>query len=119
MEITLGPASGGPASDRLRRRLLDLIRSGELAPTAKLPPVRALAESLGIAPGTVARVYRELEQEGVLETRGRNGTVVAGSTDPVAQQAEAAAAAFAARARTLGLGTDEALRLVRAALGEG
>ncbi|BDZ45442.1 GntR family transcriptional regulator [Naasia aerilata] len=117
MDITLGPADGAPASDRLRRRILEQIRSGELPPTAKLPPVRALAERLGVAPGTVARVYRELEQEGVLETRGRNGTVVAGSEDPVARQAEEAAAAFADRARALGLGTDEALRLVRTAMG--
>jgi DNA-binding transcriptional regulator YhcF (GntR family) len=117
VEITLGPADGAPASDRLRRRILELIRSGDLPPTTKLPPVRTLAESLGIAPGTVARVYRELEQEGVLETHGRNGTVVAGSTDPVRRQAEAAASAFADRARALGLGAEEALQLVRTALG--
>ena len=116
MDFALDPTDRAPASDQLRRQLLERIRSGALPASSKLPTVRGLAEDLGVAPGTVARVYRELEQEGVLETRGRHGTVVAASADPVLHQAELAAATFADRIRSLGIDADEAVALVRAAL---
>ena len=49
-----------------------------LPPGTRLPTVRALAETLGVAANTVARAYRELEHAGVVTTRGRSGTVVNG-----------------------------------------
>jgi DNA-binding transcriptional MocR family regulator len=52
------------------------VREGGLAAGAALPPVRALATELGVAPGTVAGAYRILRQRGVIETAGRNGTRV-------------------------------------------
>lgn len=45
---------------------------------SRLPTVRRLAADLGIAPGTVGRAFRELEVEGILESRGRHGTHVKG-----------------------------------------
>jgi DNA-binding transcriptional MocR family regulator len=52
------------------------VRGGSLPGGATLPPVRDLAGSLGVSPGTVAKAYQMLRQRGVVETAGRNGTRV-------------------------------------------
>lgn len=59
------------------------VRSGRLAPGAALPPVRGLAEQLGVAPATVAAAYSQLRRRGIIATAGRNGTRVR-STTPIA-----------------------------------
>ncbi|WP_203579233.1 GntR family transcriptional regulator [Microbacterium hibisci] len=114
--IVIDPSSPVPPFEQLRAGLIDAVASGELAPGSRLPTVRRLAEDLGIAPGTVARAYRELEAAGIIETRGRNGTFVAFDADPARQQLQRAAAAFAAQVRELRLDADEALAMVTAAL---
>lgn len=81
LPLRLDPAAETPVSEQLRTQLVELIRSGTLAGGTRLPPVRTLAADLGVAPNTVAKVYRTLEREGVVTTAGRLGTVVA-DTDP-------------------------------------
>lgn len=75
--MDLGSAT--PPYEQIRSQVSSLIALGTLAPGTRLPTVRSLAADLGIAAGTVARAYRELEQSGLVETRRRNGTVVAGT----------------------------------------
>ncbi|MFD1831140.1 aminotransferase class I/II-fold pyridoxal phosphate-dependent enzyme [Streptomyces desertarenae] len=52
------------------------VGSGELEPGRLLPPLRALADELGVNPNTVAAAYRTLRERGVIETAGRRGSRV-------------------------------------------
>ncbi len=52
------------------------VAGGELLPGDALPPVRALADGLGVSPGTVAAAYAALRDRGVVETAGLRGTRV-------------------------------------------
>jgi DNA-binding transcriptional regulator YhcF (GntR family) len=116
--LTVDPRSPVPPFEQLRVQLLEQVQSGELAFGAKLPTVRRLAEDLGLAPGTVARTYRELEQNGIIQTRGRNGTFVAWSRDEAERLVQDAARAYADRIRSLGFDSDRAVAIVQRALSE-
>jgi DNA-binding transcriptional regulator YhcF (GntR family) len=111
MPLSVDTMAAEPPFEQVRAQLEAQIRSGDLPAGERLPTVRRLADDLGIAANTVARAYRELEQAGLIATRGRAGSFVAGAG--VEREARAAAAAYVARARELGLGADEALRHVR------
>lgn len=67
-----------PPYEQLRRQLADLVTSGAVPVGARLPPVRQLAADLGLATGTVARAYRELESAGLVTGRRGGGTRVQG-----------------------------------------
>lgn len=113
--VTVDVLDPTPPYEQLRRQLADLIGSGVLGAGDRLPPVRQLAADLGLAAGTVARTYRELEQAGYVRSRRGGGTRVAPSPPSAAtpQRAlEDAAAAYLERARVLGLGPDEAIATV-------
>ena len=114
--FTIDPSSTTPPFEQLRVQVIEAVRAGSLAAGSKLPTVRALAGQLGLAVNTVARAYRELEGDGVIETRGRLGSFIAATGDVTHQQAQLAAIAYADRIRQLGLPADEALGLVRDAL---
>lgn len=82
-----------------------------------MPTIRQLAVELGLAAGTVARAYRELEADGVLHTARRRGTVVgAPPADPPADQVTALTEDYVARVRALGADRDTVLAAVRTAL---
>lgn len=116
--LSVDPRSAVPPFEQLRVQFLALIDSGKLAAGTRLPTVRRLAEDLGIAPNTVARTYRELESDGMIETRGRHGSFVSSHGSVVEQRAQEAAAEYAARVRSLGVSSETAIGLVVAALSE-
>ena len=114
--IVIDPASPTPPFEQLRAQYVAAIASGELPPGSRLPTVRRLAGGLGLAPGTVARAYRELETTGLIETRGRYGTFVSVDENAALGQIQRAAAAFAEQVRGLRVDTDQAIAAVIAAL---
>ncbi len=73
----------GPKYMRLLTALENGIRAGTLPPGYKLPPVRELAWSIGVTPGTVARAYRLATEEGLLEATVGRGTFVRGAARTV------------------------------------
>ena len=101
--ITVDPDSGVAPWRQVRDQLLHLIRAGALPVGARLPAIRQLAGDLGLAAGTVARVYRELEADGILHTARRQGTVVAGVPQVPGGELAHAAAEYVARAVALGV----------------
>ncbi|GIE98783.1 GntR family transcriptional regulator [Paractinoplanes rishiriensis] len=117
MDIRIDHGSPTPPYEQVRLRIAELAAAGLLPAGTKLPPVRVLAADLGLAVNTVARAYKELEAAGLVETRGRLGTVVTSRAAGTSSQAQRAAAAYAEQTRALGVAPETALALVRAALG--
>ena len=115
MNLAVDLASGVPPFEQVREGIRARVDSGALLPGFRLPPVRALAAELDLAANTVARAYKELEALGVVETRGRAGTYVAGHG--VSSSVRAAASAYVSSVRALGLDDDEAIEAVRRAMG--
>lgn len=70
-------SSGVPIYVQLKEQVRHAIETGALNPGDQLPAMRNLAEILVINPNTAMRVYRELEQEGILEIRHGLGVFVA------------------------------------------
>lgn len=79
--FTLDPHTATPVYEQLVECVLRDVSAGELAVGDRIPPVRALAAELGLAAGTVAKAYREMETRGIIETRGRKGTFIAQGRD--------------------------------------
>jgi DNA-binding transcriptional regulator YhcF (GntR family) len=119
VRISLDRSSPEPLSEQLAKAIAQRIRRGSLAPGGRLPTVRALAEDLELAPNTVAKAYRILEAEELVEGRGRQGTFVVERPPVRPVKADAllndAARAFVARAHQLGISDADARGAVRRA----
>ncbi|MFJ9665997.1 GntR family transcriptional regulator [Streptomyces sp. NPDC101219] len=116
MSLKIRIDDSAPPYEQVRAQISEQARSGALPVGYRLPTVRGLAQTLGLAANTVAKAYRALEADGVIETRGRNGTLVAAAGSAAEREAATAAQGYAERARRLGLGEEDALAAVRDAL---
>jgi DNA-binding transcriptional regulator YhcF (GntR family) len=108
-----------PPYEQLRTQIAGLVAAGQLLPGRRLLPIRQLAGDLGLAPGTVARAYTELESAGLISTRQRGGTFVADPAVPDGGRQRALVAAadsFVAKARRLGMSDDAVETAVRQAI---
>lgn len=110
--LLVDPASVEAPFRQLKTQILDAVKSGQLTPGTRLPAVRTLADEVGISTATAAKVYRELEESGVLEGRGRSGTFVSAADLPGAVLARAAED-FAERAASAGFTADDAVAALR------
>lgn len=98
---------------QIHDQIAALATSGELAVGARLPSIRQLASDLGLAPGTVARAYRELESAGTLHTARRRGTVVAAVPVPDCDRVGALTEGYVEALRDAGITVEEAVAAVR------
>ena len=85
MRMRVVQSGGTPLYLQLYNQLKYLMASGRLRPGEELPPIRVLAEKLVVNPSTVARAYRELEIERLVEKRSTNGTFVSEAESPFAE----------------------------------
>ncbi|MEV4054090.1 GntR family transcriptional regulator [Amycolatopsis sp. NPDC049688] len=117
MKIVVDTENGLAPWRQVHDQVVRAVTAGALPEGTRLPPIRQLARDLGLASGTVARAYRELEAAGWVTTARARGTVVTippGRPDPGALL-RSAAADFAAAAQDLGADLGTALDAVRAA----
>ena len=115
------PASGVPIYLQVIEQVKHAIATGAVRPGEQLPGIRPLAEELVINPNTVAKAYRELEHEGVIELRQGAGAFVSGNApskkdaDRV-RAAQTAVAATVERLRDQGVADDDIRRVFEAEL---
>jgi len=79
--LRIDPAAPEPLFSQVQRQVKEAVAAGRLAPGARLPSVRELAQSLAINPNTVVRAYEALERDGVIVRRHGAGCFI--STRPV------------------------------------
>ena len=120
MILRVDPTSPVPPFEQIRSQITTMIVTGALSAGSRLPTNRQLAKDLGLAEGTVARAYREMETEGAITAKGRHGTFVAPrqrqpSRKDVNRRLASAASSFAVQARQLGVEPALALESVRKA----
>ena len=120
MILRVDPESAVPPYEQIRAQVATMAASGVLPVGTRLPTIRQLSKDLGLAGGTVARAYRELESDGVIVTRGRHGSFVdeanGGRRQAVSDAILAEAAQdFAVRVRQLGADYARALQLAEEA----
>jgi DNA-binding transcriptional regulator YhcF (GntR family) len=120
MIIHVDRSSSLPPYEQIRAQVVEMASSDVIADGQRIPTIRQLAGDLGLAEGTVARAYRELEREGWIQTRGRHGSFVTrpSSVPPIDREGAIrdAATAFATRVAQTGSDPQTALKFAREAL---
>ncbi len=119
--VEVDPRSPVPPYEQIRGQIAAMVASGVLPGGTRLPSIRQLAGDLGIATGTVARAYRELESAGVIISRVRHGSTVVEPRRPTGTEVEGAlrelARGYVLQARRLGVGPDRVEAAVLEELG--
>jgi len=120
--FTVDPHSGVPIYLQLIEQIKRSVALGVLAPGEQLPTVKQLATDLTLNPNTVARVYRELERDGIIETSPGRGSFirsnggVGNATRAAADVAAAAIDAAVREAKSIGIASTQAHDLFRRAI---
>jgi GntR family transcriptional regulator len=115
LPFRLNQSSGIPLYLQLMEQVKHAIETGELRAGDQLPAIRKMAEDLVMNPNTVARAYRELEHENVIELKHGLGAFVSESVvvrTNVMRKAHAIVQSAIERLASLHLGEEEIRRLV-------
>ena len=100
-------------ADRIRKGIL----SGTYPPNSQIPPVRQLALTAAVNPNTVQHALTELENEGIIHSRGTQGRFVTGDSDKLARarydEAKKMVQNFLIMAEELSLSTDDLINMIR------
>jgi DNA-binding transcriptional regulator YhcF (GntR family) len=116
--LTVDATAATPPYEQIREQIARMVGGGVLTPGTRLPTIQQLANDLALAPGTVARAYKELERDGVVVSRRRAGTTVAAAPPKVPareirEELDAAVERFALAVRQLGADPDDAIGRAR------
>ncbi|MGO8750954.1 MAG: GntR family transcriptional regulator [Thermoguttaceae bacterium] len=117
MQFSIDLGSRLPIYRQLLDQLREAIARGKVQPGARLPSIRELSRSLVLNPNTVARMYTELERDGLLDTRPGLGVFVAQARAAMAREVgkerlRESADRFLTEAVHLGLAEDDVLAVV-------
>jgi GntR family transcriptional regulator len=126
MILRLNQSSGMPLYLQLIEQVKHAVETGALRSGDQLPTIRKLAEDLVMNPNTVARAYRELEHEGIIELRHGSGAYISESVarksavweTKVTRKAQGIVESAVERLAAAGLTGDEIRRLVENELAE-
>jgi GntR family transcriptional regulator len=115
------PSLGMPIYLQLVEQVKHAVETGAMRPGEQLPAIRSVAESLVINPNTVAKAYRELEHDGIIELRQGTGAFIAATAGvrraaPTLRAAQRVVAETIERLRGNGLSDEEIRRLVEGEL---
>jgi GntR family transcriptional regulator len=118
--FAIDPRSGVPIYLQLTDQIKRAVAVGALTAGERLPTVKALAVQLTLNPNTVAKVYRDLERAGIIETSPGRGSFVTGNgtldkTRVIASEvAERAVREAVREVRALGVPREELRQIVDA-----
>ena len=76
MEIVINTSDTVPLFSQLIEQIKKAVLDDELSPGSALPSIRQLANDLGLNHNTVAKAYKFLERDSIIQTRGYRGTFV-------------------------------------------
>jgi GntR family transcriptional regulator len=120
--FSVDPHGGAPLYAQLTEQIKRAVAVGALTPGERLPTVKALAHDLKLNANTVARVYRELERDGIIHSTPGRGSFVrengaVGETRRAATDVATRTVDDAVReARSLGVTLDEIRKIAQAAV---
>jgi DNA-binding transcriptional regulator YhcF (GntR family) len=106
--------SDATSSSAIYGQFRGLITSGYLGSGERLPTVRQTAADLGVSPGTAARAFKRLEQEGLVVTRTGAGTRVADGASPLPKHVVTKIRELVQVAQAAGATTDDVHSALRA-----
>ena len=120
---SINPKSALPIYRQITDQIRWRVAAGVFAPGDKLPSVRELAAQLLVNPNTVAKVYRDLERDGLLETRRGDGTYISSEAVALAESErtriiEEQLRSIARDVRAFGLPSQAAMDLFRRILSD-